>query len=104
MSDRPRDRSKWTPKDGDYAYLDTLSEHDYGWEFLRRNSEYEQDALRAGADRVKPQVLPTGQKLWRQPASMRASSKWGLCPFREPGAEGAGCPLLVDGACRWCSA
>jgi hypothetical protein len=101
MCDRPRERPRWPPEDGAYDYLDQLSEHEFGWEFLRRNPEYEKDALRAGADRAEPKQLPTGQFLWRLPLSRLAARKWSVCPFRRSGAAGTGCPFLVDGACRW---
>lgn len=100
MSDQARARPRWPPKDGAYDYLDQLSEHEFGWEFLRRNPEYEADARRAGADKVEPTLLPTGQKLWRLQSSARADRKWSVCPFRRSGAAGTGCPFLVDGACR----
>ena len=100
MSDRPRERPSWPPEDGSYDYLDQLSEHEFAWEFLRRNPEYEKDAISAGAEKVKPKLLPTGQKLWRFSISARAARKWCLCPFHRSGAACAGCTLLVDGACR----
>ena len=60
----------------------------------------EADALRAGADKAVPRLLPTGQKLWRLPVSARAARKWSVCPFRRSGPACTGCTLLVDGACR----
>ena len=100
MSDRPRERPHWPPEDGAYDYLDTLSEQEFAWEFLRRNPEYQQDALRAGADKAEAKPLPTGEMLWRFPTSARAAKKWSVCPFRRPGPACPGCTVLVDGACR----
>ena len=100
MADRPREGPKWLPEDGAYDYLDTLSEQEFAWEFLRRNPEYQRDAIRAGADKVKPKNLSTGQKLWRMPASAGAGTKWSLCPFHRSGAAGSRCPFFVDGICR----
>ena len=74
MSDRPRERPHWPPEDGAYDYLDTLSEQEFAWEFLRRNPEYEKDALRAGADKAEAKPLPTGEMLWRLPTSARAAT------------------------------
>ena len=100
MDDRPHERPSWPPEAGAYDYLDTLREHEFGWEFLRRNPDYEKDALGAGADKAKPTLLTSGQKLWRLQTSTRAARKWSVCPFRRSGPACTGCTLLVDGACR----
>ena len=101
MDERQRIRPEWPPKDGAYDYVLSLNDKELAWEFLRRNSDYQHDALRAGADKIEPRRLPTGQLLWRIPQSERAAMRWGLCPFRRSGAAGSGCPYLVGGTCRW---
>ena len=75
-------RPKWPPLAGAYDYVLMLSGPELAWEFLRRNSDYQREALQHRADQIKPKVLPSGQLQWRIRSPHRKAKRWGLCSFR----------------------
>ena len=79
----------WPPPDGAYDYILHLNDAELAWEFLRRNTDYQQHVERHRATLADPVVLASGQQLWRCSAPSLAARRWGLYPFCRSGFAGS---------------
>ena len=91
----------------DYAYTCRLSRSRWAWEFLRRNSEFRQAALRAGDSQISEKPACHGIRLLRPLCDQIDAEKFGLVlaepwegfwstlgSFWDPG------PLILSVSCR----
>ena len=65
-----------------YEYLRTAAMSDWAWEYLRRNPDYQSDALLQHDCGVVHQRLANGALLTRLHARHVRAEAWGLCCFR----------------------
>nr|WP_244642503.1 DUF6499 domain-containing protein [Phyllobacterium sp. 628] len=80
------DTSRWRSSSS-YDYVDQLTAPDIGWEWLRRNEDYQRDyAELSGAPRESPSLIA------------RAGSQWGLrFPCRPCSELRRGASILASG-------
>lgn len=88
-----------------YAYTEQLSRSRWAWEFLRRNTEFREDARRAGADSLVRRPGCRNVEFLRAGDGQAPSGRWGLLAFPDPDCDGAGAdvfwnPALYSGALR----
>lgn len=72
----------------DYAYTCRLSRSRWAWEFLRRNSEFRQAALRAGDSQISEKPACHGIRLLRPLCDQIDAEKFGLVFFPDIDANG----------------
>ena len=72
----------------DYAYTCRLSRSRWAWEFLRRNSEFRQAALRAGGSQISEKPACHGIRLLRPLCDQIDAEKFGLVFFPDIDANG----------------
>jgi len=76
-----------------YEYVEALDAAGLAWEFLRRNSEYREDFLRASTDtQLNPFSTAAFARKWGLPFCCRSSAQrtrsiGRLDPFGEPGHD-----------------
>jgi len=72
----------------DYAYTCRLSRSRWAWEFLRRNSEFRQAALRAGDSQISEKSACRSIRLLRPQCDQSDAEKFGLVFFPDIDANG----------------
>jgi len=79
-----------------YEYLRGAPMPDWAWEFLRRNPDYQSDALLGHGRGVVRERLASGVLVTRLHAHDALAERWGLCCFRRsPPDRRGGPPRLV---------
>ena len=78
----------WPKPLQDYEYLRTATMNDWGWEYLRRNFDYQADARLHHGRGVVRRPLAAGAVLTRMRARHVHAEAWGLCCFRRSEAPG----------------
>jgi hypothetical protein len=75
-----------------YEYLRTAATSDWAWEYLRRNPDYQSDALLQNGSGVVRQHLANGALLTRLHAHHLRAEAWGLCCFRRSTTDSRASP------------
>ena len=72
----------WPTSLSSYGHLRTRSRPDFSWEVLRRNADYQADAIRTPPTACTERELPQGGRLIRllEPTPARTDF-WGVRPF-----------------------
>lgn len=72
----------WPTTLSSYNHLRTWSRPDFSWEVLRRNADYQADAIRTPPTACTERELPQGGRLIRllEPTPARTDF-WGVRPF-----------------------
>jgi hypothetical protein len=84
----------WPPPLEAYDYLSRLTWRDWAWEGLRRNQNYQADALARTSDGDGSKQLEGGALLTRMQGPVLSAEAWALCSFHQPP------PRRVAGASR----
>ena len=73
----------WPTTLSSYDHLHSWSRPDFSWEALRRNADYQADAIAAMPTPCRQRELPAGGRVVEllEPTPARADY-WGLRPFR----------------------
>ena len=81
------------PQGGSYDYLDTLNYSELAWEYLRRNPDYQRDFANLTTPIQKPDILPSGHRVWQAPDLSATVSHWGLWPLVDPELSALDAPI-----------
>ncbi len=91
--ERLHDKQIWPPPGGFYDYVDTLNMSELAWEFLRRNPDYQHDFATLSTQIQKPEIVPSGHRLWKAPDLSATVSHWGLWPLVDPELSALDAPI-----------
>lgn len=72
----------WPPSLPDYEHLRSHGKPDFSWELLRRNRDYQSEALATAPSSSRQQSLPSGARIMEMlEAAPSRTNYWGLRPF-----------------------